>query len=227
MAAQTGRQARRFGRPGRRAGEGSDDLPRRLDAQRNERLILEAAGRELAADPKASMCAIAERSGFGRATVYRHFADREELVRAIHRLALDDAEGAIEASRPQEGPARQALARLVEGLLEVGDRYRIAVELHARDPLLRRRERALARPVVDLVERGQATGELRGDIPSAWVPQALAGLLAAAMRALREGLIERDQAAGCVISTLLEGTAPPSGGGGPERIQPAPSPPRG
>jgi AcrR family transcriptional regulator len=180
--------------------------PRRLDARRNVQAILEAAARELADDPKASMSSIAERSGLGRATVYRHFRSREELVGAIHDRALDDAEAAVAASRLEEGPAPQALERLVEALLEVGDRYRIAAELHASDPVLRRRERLLAQPVVALVERGQAEGELRADIPAAWAPQALAGLLAAALRASREGLIARDQAAHCVLSTLIEGT---------------------
>jgi AcrR family transcriptional regulator len=187
----------------------SGPRPRRLDARRNLQAILEAAARALADDPKASMSSIAERSGLGRATVYRHFRGREELVGAIHRRALDDAEAAVAASRLEEGPAPQALERLVEALLEVGDRYRIAAELHASDPVLRRRERLLARPVVALVERGQAEGELRADIPAAWAPQALAGLLAAALRASREGIIARDQAAHCVLSTLIEGTGTP------------------
>ncbi len=180
---------------------------RRLDARRNTRAILRAAVRELADDPKVSMSAIAERSGLGRATVYRHFRSREELVEAIHRRALDDAEKAIALSRPQEGPAPKALERLVEALLDVGDRYRIAVDLHASDPALRRRERMLALPIAALVERGQAAGELRADIPADWVPQALGGLLAAALRASREGLIARDQAARYVLAMLIEGVA--------------------
>lgn len=195
------------GRPASREPETPGARPRRLDARRNLQAILEAAARELADDPKASMSAIAERSGLGRATVYRHFRSREELVEAIHRRALDDAEEAIARSRPREGPAPQALERLVEALLEVGDRYRVAAELHAGDPALRRRERRLARPVAALVERGQAAGELRGDIPAEWVPQALAGLLAAALRASREGVIARNQAARCVLAALIEGVA--------------------
>jgi len=202
-------EARR--RPARRDPERPGARPRRLDARRNLQAILEAAARELADDPKASMCVIAERSGLGRATVYRHFSNREALVGAIHRRALDDAESAIAASRPHEGPAPQALERVVKALLEVGDRYRIAAELHATDPALRRRERLLARTVEELVERGQAVGELRTDIPAAWVAQALAGLLVAALRASREGVIDRDQAAHCVLSSLIEGAAPGEG----------------
>ena len=200
------------GRPASRDPKTPGPRPRRLDARRNLQAILEAAARELADDPKASMSAIAERSGLGRATVYRHFRGREELVEAIHRRALDDAEDAIALSGLQEGPAPQALERLVEALLEVGDRYRIAAELHASDPALRRRERLRAQPVIALVERGQAAGELRADIRAAWVPQALAGLLAAALRASREGLIARDQAARYVLAALIEGMA---AGGGP------------
>lgn len=195
---------------GRRAALDADRSrrrPRRLDARRNLQAILEAAARELADDPKASMSAIAERSGLGRATVYRHFRSREELVQAIHRQALDDAAEAIAFSRHEEGPALEALERVAEALLEVGDRYRIAAELHATDPALRRRERLLARPIAALVERGQAAGELRADIAADWVPQAFASLLAAALRASREGVIARDQAARYVLATLIEGLA--------------------
>jgi AcrR family transcriptional regulator len=56
---------------------------RRADARRNEAAIAEAAMRVLAQQPQASMAEIAEASGLGRATLYRHFRNRSELVHAI------------------------------------------------------------------------------------------------------------------------------------------------
>ena len=52
--------------------------------------ILAAATRALAEDPKASMSDVAVASGVGRATLYRHFASRDELLGAIRLQALGE-----------------------------------------------------------------------------------------------------------------------------------------
>ncbi|MGC5012337.1 TetR/AcrR family transcriptional regulator [Streptosporangium sp. DT93] len=64
--------------------DGAQVRPRRADAQRNRASILEAALAVLIEDgPDAPLDKIARRAGVGNATVYRHFLDRDELVRAV------------------------------------------------------------------------------------------------------------------------------------------------
>ena len=58
--------------------------------------MLRAAARVLAERPNATVAEIAARSRLGRATVYRHFGSRRELVRAKHRQAVEEAQRAIE-----------------------------------------------------------------------------------------------------------------------------------
>src|SRR3954452_19338633 len=91
----------------------------RADAERNVRAIIEAAITLLAAEPDASMERVAIAAGVGRATVYRHFASREHLVRAILDQALQDARDAILSSKPEEGSALEALERAVNATLKV------------------------------------------------------------------------------------------------------------
>ena len=74
-------------------------------------------------DPAVGMAEIASVSGIGRPTLYRHFASREELMRAIAGRAAAETEQAIAVSRLEEGMAADALRRLIVALLEIRDRY--------------------------------------------------------------------------------------------------------
>ena len=91
----------------------------RRDATRNHETIVTAAIGILAASPEASMQEIAEASGAGRSTLYRHFPDRAALVDAIHARVVAEADGIVE-SRGRHGthvtgppalPSREERAR--------------------------------------------------------------------------------------------------------------------
>jgi AcrR family transcriptional regulator len=61
----------------------------RADARANRDRILEVARDALAADPEASLNAIAKTAGVGAATLYRHFPTREALVLGVYRNEID------------------------------------------------------------------------------------------------------------------------------------------
>jgi AcrR family transcriptional regulator len=74
----------------------------RADARRNRDAIL-AAARAVFAESglEAPLDAIARRAGVGRATLYRRFATRDDLVAAIHEDNLDELERvAVQAPDP-------------------------------------------------------------------------------------------------------------------------------
>jgi serine phosphatase RsbU (regulator of sigma subunit) len=66
---------------------------RRADAARNADRIMRAASELLRAEPDASIEEVAEAAGVSRATVYRHFKNRDDLVELVRRQsgALADA----------------------------------------------------------------------------------------------------------------------------------------
>ena len=181
---------------------------RRADAERNLTRIIESATALLAVNPRASMAEIAEASGLVRATLYRHFPTREELLRAIYSTALEDALSAILAVEPERGKATDAIGRVVDALLVVGDRYQI-LQAERRDyPELREQEESVGAPMIALVERGQRDGELRDDLPLRWLVAALASLVTEALRAVARGDIDRDQAGALATRTFLESMHP-------------------
>ena len=185
----------------------STPVKRRADAERNIARILDCAARLLAEDRSAGMVEIASAAGVGRATLYRHFPTREALIAAIHLRAYDEAERAVAASRLDEGPVTEALRRLLDALLAVGDRYRVINNVGASDPdePRRAREEALAAPMFDLVERGQREGELAPDLPPRLILALLGTVLQTHIRLVSEGTLTREQASGLCARVLLDG----------------------
>lgn len=187
---------------GQRADE--PEIKRRADAERNLNRILEAATALLAENPGASMADIAEASGLVRATLYRHFPTRDDLLRAMYAAALEEALQAIVSVEPEQGTASDAIARVVDALLVVGDRYRILSEERRGYPELREQEEAVGAPMIALVERGQKEGELRDDLPLRWLVATLGALVNEALRAVGREDIDREKAGAIVTATFLE-----------------------
>jgi TetR/AcrR family transcriptional regulator, mexCD-oprJ operon repressor len=157
------------------------------------------------------MSEVATAAGLARATLYRHFPTRADLVAAIRARAYDDAATAIAACRLDEGSATDALRRLVEGLIAVGDRYRfLQNEAEARPEADRKREQELSQPVLAMIRRGQRSGELSPDVDPPWVTRTLEALIRSALRGITDGELTQPQAAQLVWRTTLRGL------GGPE-----------
>lgn len=58
--------------------------------------IVEAAFAVFSKNPSAALSDVAERAGVGRATLHRHFAGRDELVRALAKIASKEMDEAVE-----------------------------------------------------------------------------------------------------------------------------------
>jgi AcrR family transcriptional regulator len=143
------------------------ERPLRADAERNRRLILQAAAAVIAREGvDAPVEAIAREAGLGMGTLYRRFASKDDLVRAIlaerAEHALADLEAAAAPDDPWEALAasvRALAARFAEdqGLLDA------VAEGGGRHALLEVRSRLLdaLSPVLD---RARAAGVVRADV---------------------------------------------------------------
>ena len=106
---------------------------RRATAERNAVAILDAAERLLARAEPLTMVAVATESGLSRPTVYAHFKSVSEIVEAAAERTVIAATAAFAAARPDEGPAGEALTRMVaaswqqlagsEGFLQRASQY--------------------------------------------------------------------------------------------------------
>ena len=88
--------------------------PERADAARNRRLVLDAARKLFADNPRCvTMEAVAAEAGVGKGTVFRRFGDRATLARAvISEIEIELQEGMIRGAPPL-GPGAPARERLL------------------------------------------------------------------------------------------------------------------
>jgi TetR/AcrR family transcriptional regulator, mexCD-oprJ operon repressor len=177
---------------------------RRADFVRNFDRIIEGATLALASDPDASMNEIAQASGVARATLYRHFDNRHDLLREIYSSGLDAAAEAIDAAEPKRGDAPAALGRIIDALLVISDRYRIIAEQGLEYPELEPRAEEAIAPVGELIERGQLERTIRSDLPIRWLTLSVLNLTVSAIRAIGRGEIKADEAAEIVGRTFLQ-----------------------
>lgn len=78
---------------------------RRSDAEQNYSRIIEAAVELLEQNPAPSVDQIATAAGLGRATVYRHFPGRSELLETARRHAVDAAAMSAPEQHPVTSPS--------------------------------------------------------------------------------------------------------------------------
>ncbi|MEV6963951.1 TetR/AcrR family transcriptional regulator [Hamadaea sp. NPDC051192] len=152
---------------------------RRADAERSRTAILDAAIHLLARQPDAGMAAIATAAGVTRQTVYAHFASRDVLLIAVVDRISEQATVAMDAADLDRGPAIAALLRLQD----------ISWQLYRAHPVLadaarpavpaehdRRRHHDVQQRLTQLIQRGQASGEIDPHQPADWLVNALTAL---------------------------------------------------
>lgn len=147
----------------------AETQPRRLraDAARNRRLLLDAAAATFAEyGTEVSIAEIARRAGIGKGTVFRHFANKDELIAAIFCDQLDRLSAAGTALLEAIDPTSALLEFMTLGV-ELQSRDRSVCEAGVGgggDPGIQAATDRLFRTAEALTERARRQGGIRDDV---------------------------------------------------------------
>ena len=164
---------------------------------RTRRAILDAAVTVLARQRGATLADIAVAAEVGRTTLHRYFPDRETLVAAVVEDSWRAVEQAVRDAAVEEGPAADAMRRLISALVATGERMLFLFG----DP----RPAPSPDPILDLVRRGQADGAFDRAVSAEWIRNVVWSLVYAGCEAARDGLLPRQGIAETVLRTLQNG----------------------
>lgn len=140
----------------------------RADAQRNrERIVTAARETFVEHGPDVPLDEIARRAGVGNATVYRHFPDRDALVREVVCSVMDRTSEAAESALAGNGDAFAALERFVH---TAGDERisalcpMISSAFDENHPDLEAARERVEQIIAEIMDRARTAGQLRPDV---------------------------------------------------------------
>lgn len=155
-----------------------------------------------------TMSAIAERTGIGRATLYKYFPDVEAILLAWHERQIGGHLQQLAEARDRAGDAGQRLQAVLEAYARIAHESHqhrdneLVAFLH-RDEQVAHAERQLRDMISDLLTEGVRSGDVRDDV----APEELASFCLHALTAAR-GLASKT-AVHRLVTVTLAGLRPP------------------
>ena len=183
-------------------------------AERNVEAILDAAEDLLRSQGQVNISAVAVQAGVSRVTVYAHFPTWQALLEAAVERAVQRTMAALHAVRPDDGPAVEALDRMIAAAWQHLARYEAmaaAVAELLSPEAITRTHQAAHHTVGALLRRGQADGSFRTDLPAGWLVTASIALIHACSDAVRAGQVQEHDAVRILTTSvrdLFTGTRP-------------------
>ncbi|KAB2856018.1 MAG: TetR/AcrR family transcriptional regulator, partial [Bauldia sp.] len=154
-------------------------------------------------DPEAGVQEVADASGVGRTTVYRHFPDRESLLEAVIAEILDRSRRELEAAVADSDPEvaiRGLSATSVDLALRFGrlfasrDGASVAYEAFKSDE---------SSPARRFLASARERSRIRTDMPVAWMRSVIQAVTFTAIEEIGEGALTEDAAIRLAGDTLV------------------------
>ena len=180
---------------------------RRVIAERNLEAILDSAELLLVSGASLNFSAVATEAGLSRPTVYAHFADRKQLVGALVERAVRQAAEAMTGAEPGRGRAVDALRRVIAVAWEHLARHIEIAHAAAGELTVDRlhAHHSQAEEVIGrLIERGQAEGAFRDDLPAAWLACSCLAIIHRAAAFATSGQMGSDSVVEALITTTVD-----------------------
>lgn len=157
-----------------------------------------------------TMSEIAERTGIGRATLYKYFRDVEAILVAWHERQITRHLGQLVELRDEAGTAAERLETVLRAYADISHRTEgrhdsdLSAFLHRNEHVARARHQ-LHELVRDLIAAGARAGDLRADVAPDELATFCLQALTAAAALPSVGAIHR------LVTVTMAGLRPPPG----------------
>jgi AcrR family transcriptional regulator len=164
--------------------------------------VIDAALALLAERPDASMQEIADASGLGRTTVYRHFPTREDLFAGLLEVAIDHSWRTAESIFDKGLAFEPTIRELSLAMVEISATYRFLLG-YGNPQALQVSRSAADNPIMAWLERERSRGTVRRDLPIHWLMSCFQALALVAMQDFAAGRQSREETASLLAESIL------------------------
>ena len=180
-------------------------------ASRSRRALLDAAISLFLQNPAASLSDVAQTARVGRATLYRHFSTREQLIRELAIESLQETDAVLKPIHEAGLSARQTLERGLVEVIRIADRFRFLLSLwsivEGDDEVEHIYQRQLD-DLVNLINAAKAEGAIDNNLSTAWIVSLVDSLIYAGWWAIQKGEMSAQEAGAHAVKVLFDGVAP-------------------
>lgn len=158
-------------------------------SQKSRRALLDAGIAVLLRNPSASLSEVAREAGVGRATLYRHFQTREELVRALALESLQLTDEAMAPIAEQNLKGTAAIKAMLSAIMPLADRFHFLLSLweQATDTEVSAIYERQLEELATLVEQAKAEGSIHPRYSVTWVVTMIDSLIYGAWWLISQG----------------------------------------
>ncbi len=171
--------------------------------------ILNQAIKCLAQNSNAGLDEFARAAGVGRATLYRYYKSRADLITAIQLSAGQQLQAVVEPVLKQDIPAREKLMLIVTRLIPLGSSLNVSAYFNHpvkdEDPRVMERYQRHQSQARQLCLELKKQGAVAAEIPIAWLASTMDALIFEAWANVENGEIAPKQAPWLVLGTFLAG----------------------
>ncbi len=163
----------------------------------------------IAQKANAGLDEIAAAAGVGRATLYRHFKSRSDLINALKLAAGEQLMAAVQPVLETRFPAREKLINIVTQLVPLGASLNVTTyftqPFKVEDPGVQSSYLKHMAQARQLAQELKDEGAVSPEIPLVWLVSSLDSLIFAAWEKVESGDIAPKQAPWLVLRTFLAG----------------------
>ncbi len=153
------------------------------------------------------MIGLAGAIGISRATLYRYFPNRAELIKNIALQSIEDTSTATNGIYVGVHSYREAFSRMIDALLPLGASYHFLSREFAAlgDPEVFEATKKQDEEFFALIDEAKGAGEIDSTLPTRWIARHFDGVLWLAWTELAEGYVASRDAPKLAFRTFWGG----------------------